>query len=48
MAGSSIALALERELGVPVLDSVRVAIEHSLELLQPPGSKAAPGRLGDA
>jgi maleate isomerase len=33
LAGSSIAPALSRELGVPVLDSVRVAIEHSLALL---------------
>jgi maleate isomerase len=33
LAGSSIAPGLTRELGVPVLDSVRVAIEHSLALL---------------
>lgn len=33
LAGSSIAPALSRELGVPILDSVRVAIEHSLALL---------------
>jgi maleate isomerase len=33
LAGSSVAPALSRELGVPVLDSVRVAIEHSLALL---------------
>jgi maleate isomerase len=33
LAGSSVAEALTRELGRPVLDSVRVAVEHSLELL---------------
>ncbi|WP_052210854.1 aspartate/glutamate racemase family protein [Rhizobium rhizogenes] len=33
LAGSSIAPALSLELGVPVLDSVRVAIEHSLVFL---------------
>jgi maleate isomerase len=33
LAGSSVAPALSRELGVPVLDSVRVAIEHSLAVL---------------
>jgi maleate isomerase len=34
LAGSSIAQPLERELGVPVLDSVRVAVEYSLNLLR--------------
>lgn len=33
LAGSSIAPQLSKELGIPVLDSVRVAIEHSLDLL---------------
>jgi maleate isomerase len=33
LAGSSIAPALSRELGIPILDSVRTAIEHSLTLL---------------
>ncbi len=33
LAGSDVALSLERELGIPVLDSVRVAIAHSLTLL---------------
>jgi maleate isomerase len=33
LAGSSIADPLARELGTPVLDSVRVAAEHSLALL---------------
>jgi maleate isomerase len=31
LAGAGIAKPLEAELGVPVLDSVAVAIEHSLE-----------------
>lgn len=33
LAGASIAPALSRELSVPVLDSVRVAVSHSLALL---------------
>jgi len=33
LAGSSVVRELERELGVPVLDSVRVAVEHCLDLL---------------
>lgn len=33
LAGASIAPELERELGMPVLDSVRVAVEHSLGLI---------------
>lgn len=33
MAGASVAAALSAELGVPVLDSVVVAVEHSLALL---------------
>jgi maleate isomerase len=33
LAGSSIAPALAAELGLPVLDSVRVAVEHCLSLL---------------
>ena len=33
LAGSSVVRQLERELGVPVLDSVRVAVEHCLGLL---------------
>lgn len=33
LAGASVAPALTAELGVPVLDSVRVAVEHSLSLL---------------
>lgn len=33
LAGSSVAGALEAELGAPVLDSVRVAVEHGLERL---------------
>jgi maleate isomerase len=33
LAGSSIADQLEAELGIPVLDSVRVAVEHALRLL---------------
>ena len=37
LAGSSIAEPLGRELGVPVLDSVRVAVEHSLMLLSEGG-----------
>ncbi len=38
LAGSSVAQALERELGVAVLDSVRVAIQHGLELLRAPSA----------
>jgi maleate isomerase len=41
LAGSSIAPALSHELGVPVLDSVRIAIEHSLALLAGKPWKAA-------
>jgi maleate isomerase len=33
LAGAAIAPELEGKLGIPVLDSVRVAVEHSLELL---------------
>lgn len=33
LAGSSIVEPLQEELGVPILDSVRVSIEHCLELL---------------
>lgn len=33
LAGSSVTHQLERELGIPVLDSVRVAVEHCLDLL---------------
>lgn len=33
LAGATIADPLERELGIPVLDSVRVAVRHSLALL---------------
>jgi maleate isomerase len=33
LAGSSVAPQLERELGAPVLDSVRVAVEYCLNLL---------------
>jgi maleate isomerase len=36
LAGASIAGELGRELGIPVLDSVRVAVEHSLALLGEP------------
>lgn len=35
LAGSSLAEALTRDLGIPVLDSVRVAVEASLALLGP-------------
>jgi maleate isomerase len=34
LAGSAIAPALSAELGIPVLDSVRVAVEYSLDLLR--------------
>lgn len=43
LAGSSIAHDVERELGVPVLDSVRVAVEHSLDLLRSSVSFASSG-----
>jgi maleate isomerase len=33
LAGSSVARQLESDLGIPVLDSVRVAVEHCLDLL---------------
>jgi maleate isomerase len=33
LAGSSVVESLQRELGIPILDSVRVSIEHSLALL---------------
>ncbi|GGE03761.1 Asp/Glu/hydantoin racemase [Aureimonas endophytica] len=39
LAGASIAPTLSRELGLPVLDSVRVAVEHSLARL-PAGPRA--------
>ncbi|MDH6268156.1 maleate isomerase [Rhizobium sp. SG_E_25_P2] len=38
LAGATVAAPLERQLGIPVLDSVRVAIEHSLGLLHKTGS----------
>jgi maleate isomerase len=37
LAGASIAPALSRELSIPVLDSVRVAVSHSLALLSDGG-----------
>jgi maleate isomerase len=40
VAGAALAPDLERELGVPVLDSVRVAIEGSLNLLSDAGGAA--------
>lgn len=40
LAGASVAPALSSALGVPVLDSVRVAIEHSLALLDRAGRPA--------
>lgn len=36
LAGASVAPALARELGVPVIDSVRAAIEHCLAILAEP------------
>ena len=33
LAGASVAPSLSRELGIPVIDSVRAAVEHSLKLL---------------
>ena len=33
LAGSSIAEELESDIGIPILDSVRVAVEHALQLM---------------